>query len=119
MFAGNLETREELRDLYKAADVGLFPIGKQGGWLAPFEILCAGTPIVVCSDMGIESVIRKNKLGIATKEYHKAILDIYNNQQEYNKQAAKAALFVKENLSWEIFTDRMIYAFKKAWNIYK
>jgi len=119
LFAGNLETREELRDLYAAANVGLFPIGKQGGWLAPFEMLCAGTPIVVSSDMGIESVIRKNKLGIATKDYCKAILEIYNNQQEYNKQANKAAFFIKNNLSWEIFTDRMIYAFKKAWGKYK
>ena len=58
LFTGNL-VREELRDLYKAADVGLFPVGKQGGWLAPFELLCSGNPIIVSEEMGAASIIKK------------------------------------------------------------
>lgn len=111
--------REKLRDLYKVANVGLFPIGKQGGWLAPFEMICAGIPIVISSDMGIASIIKENNLGSVTKNYSKAILEIYNNQEKYKKQAREAALFTKNNLSWKLFTERMVRAFIKAWKKYE
>jgi len=39
--------RNRIRDLYNACDVLLHPIKPQGGWLAPFEALCAGKPVVV------------------------------------------------------------------------
>jgi len=115
LFAGYLATREELRDLYKAADVGLFPIGKQGGVLAPLEALCAGIPIVVSEEMETASLIKQNDLGIVTKDYANTILDIYNNQKEHKEKAKKAAIFVKKNLSWKIFTERMLKAYKDAW----
>jgi NDP-sugar pyrophosphorylase family protein len=118
-FAGSLATREELRDLYKAADVGLFPIGKQGGWLAPFEMICAGVPVVVSSDMGIAALVKENNLGIVTRDYENAVLEIYSNRDHYKKLAGKAALFTRDNLSWKIFAERMIKAYKEAWNKHK
>nr|QBM01210.1 bifunctional protein GlmU [uncultured archaeon] len=114
LFAGNLN-REDLRDLYKASDVGLFPIGKQGGWLAPFEMLCSSNPIIVSEDMGASSVIKRNNLGIVTKDYPKALLEIYKNKKKYKKQAQDSSLFIKKDLSWEIFADKMIRAYKDAW----
>lgn len=111
--------REKLRNQYKAADVGLFPIGKQGGVLAPFEVLCAGIPIIVSDEMETASLIKQNDLGIVTKDYAKAILDIHNNQKEYKEKAKKSALFVKKNLSWKTFTERMLKAYKDAWKRYK
>ncbi len=116
LFTGNL-VREDLRDLYKRADLGLFPIGKQGGWLAPFEFLCSGKPIIVSEELGAASIIKKFNLGITTKDYDKAILEVYNNQEQKRKEAKKTALFVKKNLSWEIFADKMIKAFKQAWKL--
>jgi glycosyltransferase involved in cell wall biosynthesis len=118
LFTGNL-IREELRDLYKATDVGLFPVGKQGGWLAPFEILCSGNPIIVSEEMGAASIIKKNKLGIVTKNYANAILEVYKNKEKYKKEAKEAALVVKKNLSWEIFADKMIKAYKEAWKMHR
>ncbi len=117
LFSGNLG-REDLRDLYKAADIGLFPIGKQGGWLAPFELLCSGNPIIVNKDLGAASIIKKNNLGIVTDDYAKAILDVYGNKKEFSMQARKAALFVKKNLGWNVFADKMIKVFKEAWKRY-
>ncbi len=111
LFTGNL-SREDLRDLYKACDVGLFPIGKQGGWLAPFEMLCAEKPIIVSDDLGAASLIRQNNLGIVTKDYSKALLDIYAKKKEYKKQGKNAGLFVKKNLGWDVFADKMIKAFE-------
>lgn len=115
LFAGYLETREELRDLYKAANVGLFPIKAQGGWLAPYELLCSGNPIIVSSDMSSSSVTSTNKLGIVTKDYASAILEIYENLDKFKKDAERGALFIRDNLSWKQFTERMVRMFKRAW----
>jgi glycosyltransferase involved in cell wall biosynthesis len=108
--------REKLRNLYKLADIGLFPMGGQGGWIAPFEMLCAGVPVVISSDMGSSSVAKENNLGIVTKEYDKAILEIYNNREKYKEYAKRAFIFIRKNLSWEIFAERMIKSYKNAWN---
>jgi len=113
LFTGNLN-REELRDLYKASDVGLFPIGKQGGWLAPFELLCSGVPIIVSEEMGAASIVKKFNLGVATKDYPKMLLEVYNKKKEYKKQAKTASDFIKKNLGWNIFSDKMIKSFEDA-----
>ncbi len=118
LFTGNLN-REGLRDLYKASQVGLFPVGRQGGWLAPFETLCAGVPIIVSDEMGAASITKRFNLGIATKNYEEALLDVYNNLDKYKKDAKKAALFVKKNLSWQVFADKMIKAYKDALKMHK
>ena len=118
-FIGMFNRREELVDLYKASNVGLFPIKKMGGVLAPFEVLCAGVPIIVSEDLETASVVKKDDLGIVTKEYDKAILEIYNNQKKYKEKAQKATTFIKKNLSWERFAERMINAYKIAWKKHK
>ncbi|MEK6860312.1 MAG: sugar phosphate nucleotidyltransferase [Nanoarchaeota archaeon] len=114
LFTGNLG-REDLRDLYKASDVGLFPIGKQGGWLAPFELLCSGNPIIVSEELGAASIVKKFNLGIVTNNYSEELLNIYKNKEEFSKQAKAASLFVKKNLGWNVFADNMINAYKDAW----
>ena len=111
--------REKLRNLYKTADIGIFPIGKQGGWLAPFEMLCSGVPVIMSSDMGSSLIAKDNNLCIVTKDYVEAILEIYKNQKKYKKQAKQAAKFIGNNLSWEIFSDRMIKAYREAWKKYR
>ncbi len=113
LFTGNLN-REELRDLYKASNVGLFPIGKQGGWLAPFELLCSGVPVIVSEEMGAASIVKKFSLGTVTRDYEKALLEIHSRKAEYEKQAKLASQFVKKNLGWNIFTEKMIKAFEDA-----
>ncbi len=113
LFTGNLN-RNDLRDLYKASNVGLFPIGKQGGWLAPFELLCSGVPIVVSEEMGAASIIKKFNLGTATSDYPASLFNVYNKKAEYKKQAKLASQFVKKNLGWNIFADKLIKSFEDA-----
>ena len=114
LFVGNLE-RIDLRDLYKACNVGLFPIGEQGGWLAPFELLCSENPIIVSEDLGAASIIKQHNLGTVTQNYEGALIKIYEKRKMYKKQAKNSSVFVKNNLGWDIFTDKMINAFDFAW----
>jgi UDP-N-acetylglucosamine diphosphorylase / glucose-1-phosphate thymidylyltransferase / UDP-N-acetylgalactosamine diphosphorylase / glucosamine-1-phosphate N-acetyltransferase / galactosamine-1-phosphate N-acetyltransferase len=114
LFTGNLN-KEDLRDLYKASNVGIFPIKKQGGWLAPFELLCSGNPIIVSEEMGAASIIKKFNLGIVSKDYSEALLEIYNNNEKWEQQAKNSARIIEKNFSWDIFTDKMIQAYKDSW----
>jgi len=106
--------RNEIRDLYHACDVLIHPIKSQGGWLAPFEAICAKTPIVVSHEMSASQIIRNNNLGIVTDDFAEAILNIYNNRDIYYKEALRRAYWVKENLSWENYGNEMIKAFVEA-----
>lgn len=114
LFTGNL-SREDLRDLYKASNVGLFPIGKQGGWLAPFEFLCSGNPVIISKDMGAASVIKQFNLGITTEKYSDALIEVYKNSEKYQKEGIQRKKLIKKNFGWDIFADKMIKAYKDAW----
>jgi glucose-1-phosphate thymidylyltransferase/bifunctional UDP-N-acetylglucosamine pyrophosphorylase/glucosamine-1-phosphate N-acetyltransferase len=113
LFTGNLN-RNDLRDLYKASDLGLFPIKKQGGGLAPLELLSAGKPIITSKEMGISAIIKKFNLGIVTEDYQKKIIEVYNSQKEYKEKSKIAAEFLRDNLQWDNFTNKMIHLFNVA-----
>jgi glycosyltransferase involved in cell wall biosynthesis len=97
--------REEIRDLYHACDVLLHPIKSQGGWLAPFEALCAKKPIVVSTEMTASDIIKREKIGIVTDDFAEAIWDIYINPDKYNEIAEKGQVWVMEILRWDICCD--------------
>ncbi|MAH03300.1 hypothetical protein CMI39_00760 [Candidatus Pacearchaeota archaeon] len=114
-FIGMFKKRERLQDLYKAANIGLFPVGKQGGWIAPFEMVSAGIPTIMSSDMGSSTVAKEHNLCVVTKDYSNAILEIYNKYNKYKENTRKAAIYIKNNLSWKQYAERMILTFRGAW----
>lgn len=110
---GHIDKRE-LRNWYHAADVLLHPIKAQGGWLSPFEALSAGLPIVVSNTMTASAMIKSNGLGTVTDDYMTALKDVYVRRDYYRNNAAKGAEWVKNNLSWELFGQKMLELFKSA-----
>jgi glycosyltransferase involved in cell wall biosynthesis len=112
IFTGHLN-REEIRDLYHACDVLLHPIKSQGGWLAPFEALCAKKPIVVSREMTASDIIKREKIGIVTDDFAEAIWDIYTNPDKYYAIAKRGEVWVRENLSWDKFCEKMVNLFYK------
>ena len=114
-FEGHVE-RERIRELYHTSDVLLHPIGSQGGWLAPFEAVVAKLPIVVSKEMTASELIQKKNLGIVTDDFSGAILDIYKNRSKYDKLAVERAEWVRDNLSWDSFCEKMLGGFHRAIN---
>jgi glycosyltransferase involved in cell wall biosynthesis len=110
-FTGHLP-RTLIRDLYKACDVALFPIKSQGGWLSPFEALCAGTPIIISSEMTPADIIKKKRLGTVTDDFANAVINAYENLEVYKKRAKEAKVWVKKNLTWNRFCENMTKVFK-------
>lgn len=108
--------REHIRELYHASDVLLHPIGPQGGWLAPFEAVASKMPIVVSKEMTASELIKEKNLGVVTDDFADAVLDIYKNRSKYDKMAVERAEWVRDNLSWDNFCEKMLGVFHRAIN---
>ena len=112
IFTGQIN-REEVRNLYHACDVLLHPIKPQGGWLSPFEALCAKRLIIVSPEMSASDIIKKEKIGIVTDNYVETITEVYRNAGKYVKMREKGSQWVKNNLNWDIFCQRNLDIFQK------
>jgi len=113
VFPGQLN-REEIRDFYHACNVLLHPIKPQGGWLTPFEALCAKKPIIVSPEMTASDIIKREQIGIVTDNYPEAILEIARNSDRYLKMGERGSQWVKNNLSWDVFCQKNLDVFQKA-----
>ena len=105
--------REQIRTLFRTCHVLLHPIKSQGGWLAPFEALCAKLPIVVSPEMTASDIVKKENLGVVTADYANAIFDIYQNLEKHRELAVRRAEWVRDNLSWDNFSEKMVQVFQK------
>lgn len=103
-------SQEEIRDQYNSHDVLLHPVEGQGGWLVPFEAMCAGLPVVVTLTFSASDLIARNRLGIVTGAMEEAIL----GEELGNLDVAAIRLWVKENLTWKKFGEAMVNMFKEV-----
>ncbi|MDY6935886.1 MAG: glycosyltransferase family 4 protein [Spirochaetota bacterium] len=115
LFKGHIN-REELRELYYHSDLMIHPIKSQGGWLSPFEMLSAGKPIIVSTEMTSSYIIERENIGIVTEDYIEAILKIYKDKKRYNLMAEQGKRFVRENLTWDNFCSKMVEIYSKSIN---
>jgi glycosyltransferase involved in cell wall biosynthesis len=106
--------REEIRKLYYQCQVLLHPVHAQGGWLAPFEALCAGLPVIVSKELTAAEILRSEGLGTVTDGYENALLDVFTNYEHHRERARKGGEWVRKNLDWSAFCDRMIDIFRDA-----
>jgi len=113
IFTGHID-RQELKNYYYSCNVLLHPIGSQGGWLAPFEALCAALPIVVAPDMTASEIIAGKQLGTVTNDYEGVINRIYEQPSSYHAMARYGKQWVRENLSWNKFCQGMLDVFNAA-----
>lgn len=113
VFAGHI-TKAQVRGLYHSCKVALFPVKTQGGWLAPFEALCAGKPVIVSSTMGAASVIKREKLGIVSDDLVGSIRAVLSAYSVYAHMASCAREWVRSHLTWERFSREMYSVFSQA-----
>ncbi|MEW6074794.1 MAG: glycosyltransferase family 4 protein [Candidatus Omnitrophota bacterium] len=106
IFTGHF-SRSRTMELYMMADLCLFPVKDQGGWLAPFEALSLGKPVIVSETMGASCLIKKHNLGIVESDFSSAVLDFMHNRNKWENIAAGASIWVKSNLTWKRFTSQL------------
>lgn len=105
------QTREMVRDWYNYADVLLHPVMGQGGWLVPFEAICAGLPVIYTTDFPASSILQR--IGMPISYPGKLDLVITYLMQNYTKFAGIGKEWIKENMTWERFGEEMVNAYKE------
>jgi len=107
-YIGNLD-RKDLRDLYHSVDLLVHPIKDQGGWLSPFDAMASGLLVIISPEANPSEIIEENRIGIVCNpdNLEEPIIDISKNPEKYNKTREKASLYVKDNLSWEKYSERI------------
>ncbi|MCX5782046.1 MAG: glycosyltransferase family 4 protein [Elusimicrobia bacterium] len=113
VFTGHVN-RETIGKLYKRAQVCLFPVKEQGGWLAPFEALLNKKPVIVSKTMGAAAIINENNFGIVADNFSLAIIEMNENLYKYQQNAEKASEWIRNNLTWDNFAKKFISVFAQA-----
>ncbi len=114
-FTGHV-SRNAMRNLYHASDVLLHPVAAQGGWLAPFEALSAGLPVIVSPDLMAADIISSNKIGVVTFDYANVIRECFTNREKFRGMALDGKKWVQQNLGWDQFCGKLRDVCERAAN---
>ena len=108
---------EKLAQLYKNSDIFIFPNTNQTWGLAVFEAMLSGCVAIVSNGCGAHEVLTNKQNAIIVKEKSSneiaiAIKHLITNKKEMEKIGENGQSFVKDNLSWDKYTDEMLKIFR-------
>ena len=109
---------KELAEVYAACDVFIYP--SLLTWsLAVSEAMAAEKPVVVSKECGISEIIQSGVNGIVVdqtrpEETAKQIEALIYNPSLCKKLGQNAYEYVKDNLSWRKYAEKMEFVFEKA-----
>jgi glycosyltransferase involved in cell wall biosynthesis len=115
IFMGKV-SEDDLRCLYRACDVNLFP-GKDQTWgLVPFEALAAGKPSIVAQGCGAAEIVERERIGFvvnpSAEDLASAVNFILKHSEYVEDWVHRGQRYVKDNLSWERYASEMYGVFK-------
>jgi glycosyltransferase involved in cell wall biosynthesis len=111
-------SEDELRSLYHACDVNLFPVTDQTWGLVPFEALAAGKPSIVAEGCGAAEYINREKIGFLIKpnveDLVDAVLFAVKHPELAEDMVKRGQRFVQENLTWDKYASEMCVVFRNV-----
>jgi len=111
-------SQQDVRQLYHACDVNVFPALEHSWGLTPFEALASGRISVVSSRTGAAELIGPNDVGVVVyptpRNLAEAIYDIYSHREKYEDKLARGRELVEKRLRRKIYARKMIEIYKKA-----
>lgn len=115
IFMGSV-SEDELRSLYRACDVSLFPVKDQTWGLVPFEALAAGKPSIVAEGCGAAEIMCREKMGFlinpSVEDLVGAVIFTLKYPGLVEDMVKRGRKFVRENLTWEIYAREMYGVFR-------
>lgn len=115
IFMGSI-SEDELRSLYHACDVNLFPVKDQTWGLVPFEALAAGKPSIVAEGCGAAEIMGREKMGFLinpnVEDLTEAVTFTLKHPELVEDMVKRGQRFVRENLTWEIYAREMYVVFR-------
>lgn len=100
-------SQEEVRDIYHGSSLAIFPIKTQGGWLSIFDAMACGLAVYVSKEATCSSILKEAKIGTVC-ETDEDFVNAVNVKVENNSK------WVKENLSWDKFCEKMLGVFNET-----
>ena len=108
VFLGNTDSKE-VRDLYAACNINLFPPTNQSWGLTPFEALCAEKVSIVSTDCGAAEVLGERGIGFICdpipEAFAEMILAVHTNPNLSLTMARTGRRFVESNLTWNQYAN--------------
>ena len=102
--------REDIPQILSATDIYVSPSENEAISFSIIEALSCSKPVVATEVGGVPEIFRKGNCGILipfgdTKTFAKAIIDLYNNKQEYELIKSNCRNLVKSNFSQSKMLD--------------
>jgi glycosyltransferase involved in cell wall biosynthesis len=117
--ARRLSSEDELRSVYAASDVYLFPNVNQTWGLAAIEAAAAGIPLVVSDGAGAHEVFTDGTDALVYRggdanSLTAALARLAANPDEARRMATRAQDMVRARFGWENYAKAMLTVFEQA-----
>ncbi|MBS7653296.1 glycosyltransferase family 4 protein, partial [Candidatus Bathyarchaeota archaeon] len=113
-------SEEELRALYHACNLNLYPVEEQTWGLVPFEALAAGKLSLVSEDSGAGQVMKKHEIcypiNPSVEGIVKGVLEIHKDLDRFKEAIERGIAYIRKNLTWERYAEGMAEAYEEAFN---
>lgn len=115
---------EELVKVYAACDVFVYPTSISPWGLVVIEAMATAKPVVVSKQAGTSEIIQSGVNGIVVdharpEEIAKQVEMLMNNPKLRKKLGENAYEYVKNNLSWEKYAEKMESIFQQTISNFK
>lgn len=102
----------KIQELYSTCNIFLFTAENQSWGLVPLEAMSYGKPCIVSTGAGVSSILtdKENCLKITPRNIQNIvdkIYQLYDNKKIAKNIGKKGKTFIKENFSWNKYTNRV------------
>ncbi len=119
LFTGFMANRS-LHQLYRCADVAVFPSLYEPFGIVALEGMAAGAPVVTSDAGGLQEVVLHDKTGTTSyagdpKSLAWAILNVLRDPVRAAKLAGAAEKRLSEDFDWSLLADQTIAVYERVW----
>ncbi len=106
-------SQEDLRDLFHASHINLFPVSDQSWGAVPFQAMLGGAINIISTDCGAAEVVEEQQLGItlgqpSPQALADAVIGVWTRYAELQAELVPMAKrYVEETLTWENYARGM------------
>ncbi len=120
LFTGFMANRS-LHQLYRVADVAVFPSLYEPFGIVALEGMAAGAHVVASDAGGLKEVVLHDQTGTLSfadnpESLAWAILRVLRNPEQAEKMATQAKIRLRTDFDWSLLADQTIKVYNKVWS---
>ena len=120
LFTGFMANRS-LHQLYRVADVAVFPSLYEPFGIVALEGMAAGAPVVASDAGGLREVVLHGETGTLSYANNPeslawAVLDVLRNPKRADEMSMKARIRLKTDFDWSHLANQTIGVYDRVWN---